>query len=285
MDINMKPTTAFLFILFSCISAAQKITCSLENKAAFEAKIEAIKKFQDNTIGDTMVAVGKSFLGTPYVAKTLEVGTTESLVLNLQELDCTTFVENVLAFSYLLKNKRTHFDDFINTLETIRYKYGKLDGYSSRLHYFTDWIRNNQKKGLVLDITNNIGGSETTKQINFMSSHQELYPFLKDNDENVSKIKKAEDSLNQEVMCVLLQEDIAANEYLLQSGDIIALTTSIKGLDVTHTGIVIKQPDGRIHLLHASTTGAVKISKLPLVAYLKKIKHNTGIMVARVVFD
>jgi hypothetical protein len=69
---------------------------------------------------------------------------------------------------------------------------------------------------------------------------------------------------------------------LIRSGDIIALTTSIKGLDITHTGIATREADGRIHLLHASTGSMeVEVSKLPLTDYLKDIKNNTGIMVAR----
>jgi hypothetical protein len=79
----------------------------------------------------------------------------------------------------------------------------------------------------------------------------------------------------------LPQDQIEANENLIKNGDIIALTTAIPGLDITHTGIAIREKDGRIHLLHASSSGMVEISELPLADYLKKIKKNTGIMVAR----
>jgi len=277
----IKKITFLGFLFLYSISFAQQITCSLKDKALFNNKIERIQDFQKQSIGEAIVAIGKSFLGTPYVAKTLEIGEKESLVVNLQGLDCTTYVENVLVFSSLLRNNETTFDAFAKALETIRYKGGRLNGYPSRLHYFTDWIKDNQKKGLLIDVTNEIGGSAIKKEINFMSSHKDLYPFLKDNDENVQKIKATEEELNQEAICVVLQEDIATNEHLIKSGDIIALTTSIKGLDVTHTGIATREKDGRIHLLHASTSGQVKVSKLPLVEYLKKIKHNTGIIVSR----
>ena len=117
-----------------------------------------------------------------------------------------------------------------------------------------------------------------------MSTHRELYPFLQ-SDANFEGIQEAEKALNSDVFCNLPQEKILAKEHLIQSGDIIALTTSIKGLDVTHTGIATREKDGRIHLLHASTTsGQVEVSKLPLVAYLKKIKGNIGITVARPIF-
>ncbi len=272
-----------LFILFFSLLEmvySQQITCSAQDKQAFEDKIIEIDGLLQKDFGQTLVAVGKTFLGTPYVAKTLEIGETETLVINLHGLDCTTFVENVLAFGLMLQNEETQFEDYAENLETIRYKNGNLDGYASRLHYFSEWIANNEKKGLLKDITSEIGGKEITKKINFMSSHRDLYPFLKD-DANYEKIQVSENYLNNQSICILPQDQIETNEHLIQSGDIIALTTSINGLDITHTGIVSREKDGRIHLLHASSSGEVKVSELPLVDYLKKVKKNTGIMVAR----
>ncbi|MEX0290320.1 MAG: N-acetylmuramoyl-L-alanine amidase-like domain-containing protein [Flavobacteriaceae bacterium] len=276
----MKTLLFATLYLFWNFSFAQQIICSKQDRKAFEDKVIAIDGLLENDFGKTIVAVGKTFLGTPYVAKTLEVGETESLVVNLQGLDCTTYVENVLVFSIILKAGNTDFDNYLKALENLRYKDGKLDGYASRLHYFSEWIANNEKKGLLKDITSEIGGKEITKDINFMSTHRELYPFLSD-DDNFEKIKASENYLNNQPLCVLAQDEIAENEHLIKTGDIIALTTSIKGLDITHTGIATREKDGGIHLLHASSSGQVEVSKLPLADYLKKVKSNTGIMVAR----
>ena len=278
-----KAVPYFLLIAFftATLGFSQQITCSPQNRQAFEDKIIAIDGLLEKDLGKTMVSVGKTFLQTPYVAKTLEIGDTETLVVNLLGLDCTTFVENVLAFTLLLQKEKTDFDAFTEILETVRYKDGRLDGYASRLHYFSEWIANNEQKRLLKDITAEIGGKEITKDINFMSTHRDLYPFLGD-DANYEKIKASENFLNNEAICYLPQDEIEANEHLIQSGDIIALTTAIEGLDVTHTGIASRETDGRIHLLHASSTGEVTISELPLVDYLKKINKNTGIMVARI---
>lgn len=278
----MKTKTLFTFILLiSNCTFAQQLVCSVQDKEAFLQKISEIKALKRENMSGTLVAVGKTFLGTPYVAKTLEIGATESLVINFQGLDCTTFIENVFAFSLMLNKEQNSFDDFTTILETIRYKNGILNGYSSRLHYFSEWIANNQFKGLIKDITAEIGGTPIIKEINFMSTHRELYPFLKENDDNLEQIKASENYLNSQEICILSQDRIKANEHLIQSGDIIALTTSIKGLDITHTGIATREKDGRIHLLHASSSNGVEVSKLPLVDYLKDIKGNTGIMVAR----
>ncbi|MGB5437411.1 MAG: N-acetylmuramoyl-L-alanine amidase-like domain-containing protein [Maribacter sp.] len=275
------PFVVLLSLLTVALGFAQQITCSAQDKQAFEDKIIEIDGLLEKDLGKTMVSVGKTFLQTPYVAQTLEIGETETLVVNLQGLDCTTFVENVLTFTLILQKEKTDFDSFTEILETIRYKDGRLDGYASRLHYFSEWIANNEQKGLVRDITSEIGGTEITKEINFMSTHRDLYPFLAD-DANYDKIKASENFLNNEVICYLPQDQIEANEHLIQSGDIIALTTSIEGLDITHTGIASRETDGRIHLLHASSSGEVTISEVPLVDYLIKVNKNTGIMVARI---
>lgn len=278
----MKPFKLYMLFLFlGQVTVAQNITCSLQDKQAFENKTIAIDGLLESDYGKTLVAVGKTFIGTPYVAKTLEVGETESLVINFRGLDCTTYVENVLAFGLLLKNGKSDFDTFTGTLENIRYKDGKLDGYASRLHYFSEWIANNESKGLLKDVTAEMGGTEISKDINFMSTHRDLYPFLKD-DTNFKKIQASENYLNGQAICILPQDQVEANEHLIKTGDIIALTTSIEGLDITHTGIATREKDGRIHLLHASTGSMkVEVSDLPLSDYLKNIKKNTGIMIAR----
>jgi len=276
-----KKTVLLLLLNLNWSITAQQITCSPADKQAFKDKVVEIDESLQNDFGQTLVAVGKTFLGTPYVAKTLEVGEVETLVVNLHGLDCTTFVENVLTFSLLLKNGQHDFEDFTETLETIRYKDGKLEDYASRLHYFSEWIANNESKGLLKDVTSEIGGTEITKDINFMSTHRDLYPFLKD-EGNFGKIQASEKYLNDRSICVLPQDQIESQEHLIQSGDIIALATSINGLDVTHTGIATRENDGRIHLLHASTGSMeVEVTQIPLVDYLKKVKKNTGIMVAR----
>ena len=160
MQIDMKLISSLFFFLLSLTIGAQKLICSDQDKKAFDDKIREIQNLKQSDFGDTMIFVGQTFLGTPYVAKTLEIGESESLVINLQGMDCTTYVENVLAFSTLLMEGKMNFDSFASTLENIRYKDGKLDGYASRLHYFSEWIVNNEQKKLLEDVTAEIGGIE-----------------------------------------------------------------------------------------------------------------------------
>ena len=274
--------TLFLIpiILLSChVAFAQSVVCSAEDRLAFDQRITDLESMDSADMGRTVVAVGQRFLGSPYVAKTLEINEEEALVVNLREFDCTTYVENVMVFSLMLKKEEQAFDSFTSLLQNIRYREGDLHGYASRLHYFTDWIANNESKGLVKDITMEIGGEAQKKTIDFMSTHRDLYPMLKD-DESFKLIARTEESLSKRTTYVLGVDQILSAESQIRDGDIIALATSIDGLDVTHTGFAFHQ-NGRLHLLHASSSGRVEITEKPLVDYLKGIKNNTGIIVAR----
>lgn len=269
-----------LFLAVSALQAQGRVRATEHDKAIFEALSAGLSEAPDTAMGPMMIRVGRAFLGTPYVAQTLEAGPDERLVVNLRGLDCTTYVENVLVLSRLAKEGKLNWGHYLNGLEQVRYRDGKLDGYPSRLHYFTEWIRDNEAKGLVRNITEQIYGVTFRKQINFMGTHRSLYPMLA-SDANFTAIKKTESGLSEKPICVLPQQEVAAREALLQDGDIIALATDIDGLDVTHTGIALRLEDGRIHLLHASTVGKVVISEEPLADYLKGIKRNTGIIVVR----
>lgn len=256
--------------------------CTKVNKEACQAKLEKFQSLQNSpaNIQEIAIQVGKDFLGTPYVAKTLELGDKEQLVIDLQGLDCTTFLENVLVFSRLAKQNKLDFESFQQELALIRYRDGNQGSYASRLHYFTEWIANNEQKGIIKDITAEIGGSPYPKQINFMSTHRSSYAQLS-SDAFLAEIKLAEKRLNSMDRYYIPKASIQSLESGIKSGDLIAITTTIKGLDVSHVGMAIEK-NGRIHLLHASTrSNKVEISQVPLASYLAKSKSQAGIMVCR----
>ncbi|MEN1783563.1 MAG: N-acetylmuramoyl-L-alanine amidase-like domain-containing protein [Bacteroidota bacterium] len=273
------------YVCFLCLSVvlgklSAQVSATPKDRALFHAKMTSIAKQHKQAGPQSITDIAKTFQGTPYVAGSLEVGEKETLVVNLRGFDCTTYVENVLAFYHLYCNDLQGYTDFEKALGEIRYRHGKVAGYASRLHYFTDWIYHNAKKGLLKDITATLGGEVLPKTLNFMGTHRNLYPALTDAN-NYKQITAIEESLAQRELCVIPQEAIPQIEDRLKSGDIIALATSIEGLDVTHTGFAIRLNNGRIHLLHASTSGTVTITEAPLETYLKTIKHNIGIVVAR----
>ncbi len=240
------------------------------------------RKLSDSDIADIIITVGKSFVGTEYVAGTLDKNTkSEKLVIKISGLDCVTFVENTLAISRIIRKGNFDFDSYSDELTKIRYRDGEINGYSSRLHYFTDWIYDNEKKGIVSDITKSIGGIPYYKTIDFMSSHADSYKQLADNSDIVDEMKDIEKKMNRRDLYYIKKSEVDDYYESLQSGDIIATTTNIKGLDVTHTGFIYKK-NGKTHFLHASITkGEIIISKEELKEYLKGNKKQTGIIVAR----
>ncbi|MEH0155909.1 N-acetylmuramoyl-L-alanine amidase-like domain-containing protein [Limibacter armeniacum] len=278
-----------LILVAACMGAAfqytiaQQLVCPAEDKAAFTEKMEVLARLEVNRddAGEISAQVGKTFLGMPYVAKTLEVGEEESLVVNLHGLDCTTYLENVLAFTLMVKEGTDNFDRYAHYLEEIRYRDGKLDGYPSRLHYFSEWLADNEEKGFIKNVTKEIGGEPFEKKIDFMSTHRSSYPFLATNDDNFKAIQDIEESLNGRTLYFIPKEKLSELESGIENGDLIAITTSIKGLDITHVGIAVKRGD-RIHLMHASTVGQVVVSDMPLADYLQKYKRHTGVMVGRI---
>ena len=241
------------------------------------------KSLSEKPINEVIIEIGKSFLKTEYVAHTLEKEGDEQLVINLTGLDCTTFLETSLTFARCIKKGKTGFEDYQNELTFIRYRDGKLDKYPSRLHYFSDWIYNNQQKGIVKDITEEIGGKKIKFNVNFMSENPNYYNQLVENPEFIAIVSKQEKEINSRQYYYIPEDDIEKLESKIQSGDLIALTTSDKGLDIGHVGLAIKMDNGRIHFLHAPLAGSkVQITETPLSDYAKKIKKHTGIIVLRV---
>jgi hypothetical protein len=239
-------------------------------------------------IGEAMVQIGLSFLGTPYGAQTLEVAGEEGVVVNFEELDCVTFVENTFALARFIRltDPALMNDDvsakgrYRGFLREIRYRRARVDGYPSRLHYFSDWIRDNEAKGLVREMTQEFGGIEDTEAIDFMTNHIDAYRQLA-NRANVEAIREIEFDLSGSVRFKLPEEDVAEKAPLIRNGDIIAATSTVEGLDVSHTGLAYWQ-NGQLHLLHAPLVGGVvEVSRLPLADRILRLDGQDGIRVTR----
>ena len=91
----------------------------------------------------------KKFIGRPYVAATLEGNDPECLVVNTRQLDCTTLVENVMALTLCVQRHNLSYYAFKHALVDMRYRGGLIRGYTSRIHYFTEWITENTKAGML----------------------------------------------------------------------------------------------------------------------------------------
>jgi hypothetical protein len=231
-------------------------------------------------LGDVMVELGKSFVGTPYVGHTLEEPGPEHLVVNLHGLDCLTFVESTLVLARVVKLQKRTFGEFRNQLTLVRYRSGHLNGYPSRLHYFTDWMSDNAAKNVVKDMTVAFGGASYRKKIDFMTTHTSSYNQLIDT-LFVQQIAKKEEALSANDLFMIPKEQIASMQGRLHSGDIIGTVTSMEGIDIAHTGMVLVE-NGVPKFLHASLSGKqVMISTGSLAEYVASVSKNVGIVVGR----
>lgn len=238
------------------------------------------EKLSEKPLPEIEIAVARYFLSTPYVAKTLDINGKEHLVINLRELDCTTFLENVVSISTCIKNNTTDFETYCQTLINFRYRNGTLDKYPSRLHYFTDWLLDNEEKQLISIVSNTFATDRFDPTVNFMSTHPQSYPQL-ENEEFVEQIDEIEKEVSQAKLMFVPKENIQEIEKYVQNGDLIAITTNIPGLDIAHVGLAYFVNE-RLHLFHASSTQKeVVISEETLQDYLKGITKNNGIIVAR----
>jgi hypothetical protein len=229
----------------------------------------------------------RQFIGVPYVAHTLEVNDHEQLVVNTRQLDCTTLVETVTALKLCNDRGRRTWADYVRMLTMLRYRQGVLDGYPSRLHYFSDWIRDKVQMQLVNDIQqpNPPFSAVQTVNVSYMSTHPEAYKALKANAALVPQIRQQEQSLSG-LKARYIPKSAVRNTKLLRTtvkdGDIIAITCNKAGLDIAHLGFAVWRKDG-LHLLNASMLHKKVVEEpMTLYRYLQKHKTFTGIRILRI---
>lgn len=233
-----------------------------------------------------LLHIARSLIGVPYVAQTLEVNNVEKLVVNIRQLDCTTYVENVLAIYLCVKNNTSQYSDFKKFLRQLRYVGGKVS-YPTRQHYFTEWIEENTNKGFVYEIQspNPPFSSVQNVRISYMSNHYTSYPMLKANPQMVVPIAQMEKKLTGRKYRYIPKSEIRNNSLYRQAihdGDIIAITTKKEGLDTSHIGIAVWHKDG-LHMLNASQIHKKVVEEpMTLYQYMQKHPSQTGIRIIRV---
>jgi hypothetical protein len=235
----------------------------------------------------TTLWFARQFHGIPYVAHTLEVNDSEQLVVNTRQLDCTTLVETVTALTICVQQEKRRWEDYLKTLRKLRYRQGVMDGYTSRLHYFTDWIDDKQLMGIVSEIQGpNPPFTALQKvKVGYMSQHPQSYKALKANEALVPIIKRQEQQLTGKTYRYIPKQTIKNTQLLRQTikdGDIIAITCNKKGLDIAHLGFAVWQKDG-LHLLNASSIHHKVVTEpMTIRQYLQKHSTFTGVRIIRI---
>lgn len=296
MDIWRKSGTVMLLTGLSCLNLSVKIISSFKSNGSESAALsnpvystpgDSLLFLEKTSVAaqvatdfpDKTLAVATSFLGTPYIHGTLDGNPTEGLVVNLRDLDCWTFVECSLALAKT-QLEGGDYQAFKARLQQLRYWGGTIDGYGSRIHYFSGWVLQAQKFGYLHDITQELGGVPYQKKIGYISARPAKYPEIR-NPENLRALRGSEARINAHHWYFIPKTNIKSMEHLIREGDLLLLTTVKKDLDVAHQGFAVKR-NGRIHLLHASSLGKrVLISPQPLPEYMMGQKGQSGIMVIR----
>ena len=278
----------FVFFVLAASSARASVPqfVRFNDEARDTARIDdmlvAVEKQRLPSAGLMVAEFANGFVGKPYKGGTLE-GDEERLVVNIDEFDCTTLVETVIAMALTVDERRTSWHDFIYNLERIRYRSGAIKGYPSRLHYISDWAVDNTFRGNFADVTTRFPKyTHIVKSLDFMSENASKYPALADS-ANLAGIKAVERGYRNCRIPYIKTMDLSAKEVKpeFRNGDIVALLTKIKNLDVSHMGIVLVK-EGEPYLLHASSSeGKVVVSAAPLAEYMKKNRNLIGVRVFR----
>ncbi len=282
----------------ACMMAATGVTYTKADSVKVVTMLaNGGKEYAKNKQLNLMLYYGKKLQGVPYVASTLEVNKKEQLVVNLRQLDCTTFVETVFALTLTTRQGSVAWTDYLRNLETIRYANGKAEGYTSRNHYFLWWVEQNKKKGLITTPMDDAMAKRVASgkslpsyirkqiiNIDYMSTHSSAYPMLKGNTADIATIAaKEKNSKGKTMYYVPAAQTGLSKKYLglyIKDGDILAIATKKKGLDTTHIGIASWGKDGKLHLLNASQVrGKVVLEPMTLQQYMKKHPTQLGVWV------
>ncbi|PYK66045.1 MAG: DUF1460 domain-containing protein [Verrucomicrobia bacterium] len=256
------------------------------NRLVAKAKAENWKTLP---IGERTAAIGQMLVGTRYKHFTLEIDNRiESPSVNFNGVDCWTFFEIALGFARMLNEPESNWtpERLLYYIELDRYRGGQCTGdYLSRLHYLEDWLYDNDRRGLVEDLTRDLGGRSVPHSAREMSVGWRHYRYLAANRSLLGPLAHMEANVSSRPLYEIPKNRVAGIESKLRSGDIIGIISRDRsGLYSTaHVGLALRTNDGVLHFMHASSPsnyGRVVIDE-ELSKYLSRYRSDSGILVAR----
>ena len=293
----MKPNLCFLLVaallVFGISSPVRSAPSSRPtSRTSVEARSQAMLKrilqkarqhgWKKLPLGSLVGRVGQQFLNVPYRGGTLETSDgKERCTVNLVALDCVTFFENSLAIARIIKKGKSRWIDLVQEVTYLRYRKGKLNGYTSRLHYMAEWSQDNQAKKVIQPITQRLGGTSQKKTISFMSRHAKAYRALRNNPKLVPVIARIERRISQRPLFSVPLSKLAGVESQLKTGDIVLLASVTPSLDYGHTGLIVVDKEGRARFMHASPAQKKVVLDKPLHQAITTYKRVIGVTVLR----
>lgn len=245
------------------------------------------ENWRDLPLGERTARVGRALLGTPYVNYTLEIDDhIESPSVNLNGLDCWTFYEVSLGFARMLRVKDGDYrpEDLLAMIELERYRDGHCTGsFLSRMHFLEEVFANNSARGLATNPTRQMGGVPLSRNITEMTSAWRSYRYLRNNPGLLPAMARIQDQISSLPVCHIPRDRVAAAERLIQTGDIIAITSRDKSGYTSHVGMAVRKSDG-VHFMHATSKrslGRKVILDTRISQYLKGSSDHYGIIVYR----
>ncbi|MBA2241664.1 MAG: DUF1460 domain-containing protein [Chthoniobacterales bacterium] len=283
-------TLLMLCAFCSAEAAALPFSTVFKGRERFDRLVAQAQEgdWQSLPLGVRVATVGKSMVGTPYKNYTLEIDDRiEAPSVNFQGLDCWTFFETSLAFARMLDDTSGSWtpERLLHYIEIDRYRGGECTGeYLSRLHYLEDWLADNDRRGLVDDLTRSLGGLRVPHAAREMTVGWRNYRYLASNRALLAPLRRMEERVSSHSLYQIPKSRVAAIEPKLRSGDIIGIVSRDGRLfGTSHVGLAYRSNDGVLHFMHASAPrnyGRVVIDSR-LSSYLQRFGSHTGILVAR----
>jgi hypothetical protein len=245
-----------------------------------------VQSWRSLPLGNRIIAVAIALIGTPYVNYTLEIDDhTESPSINLNGVDCWTFFEIALGFARMLEVKTDHYtpQDLLTEIELDRYRGGRCDGrYTSRLHFLEDWIYDNERRGLVKNLTRTLGGVPMRgRYLDEMTRFWQSSRYLRNNPDLVPEMRQIENRVSSRTVYHVPKSEVPAIESKIQNGDVICISGKGPEGFTEHVGLAYRDRQGVLHFMHASKDARRVVIDIPLHSYLYRYRKFAGIMVVR----
>ncbi len=241
-------------------------------------------------LGDRTARVAVAMVGTPYKGYTLEVDDhIEAPSVNFYGQDCWTTFEISLGFARMLHAKDAPYtpQDLLRMVELNRYRGGRCTGnYLSRFHFLEEMFYDNERRGLVSNITRRFRGADAerlSREIREMTVMWKHYRYLRNNPQLRPEMTRIEARASALPVYHIPKNHVAAIEGEIRNGDIIAVTCRDTGSYTSHVGVAYRDDTGTLRIIHASSPrnfGRVTIDSR-LSDYLFTYSDHAGIIVAR----